>query len=443
MKILITIPSFRSTNMVIIYFNNFVILIMSFIFANYYLILPNNTIKIYKIYNPSYLTYDCYIVVKKDLEKIIELSDWGNQNFEEAIKNMHYDSHYMESINSVLKKLGTFFTADNAFGYIGQEPSCIYVNHWLNNKLKVLYDNKPNYDITIFKDFADKFSRARNGIKNSCKPYMRYYNEEEWDKIKILYKWYDKFENFISSNKYKTDSKCDEIASLRRDFREFTYKHDGKDKELIEKLMKFKDLLRTKLLGIHENCKNEIDYFKYPPQYLQKKEQEQAAAAAREAAAREEQAEKERAKQRAEDQQRAQPQSHQGALSINPLNGEQTQTLTDVPGNNLILETQRSPHERLQSRRHGDSEGQVFRGLIPFTSEQLRDDQERWKYPEVENTGLENKNVDQPLTSGVFGTLKNTLSGITDYVEPVPLIGVSGGMGALFLLLRVFKILNL
>ncbi|KMZ92856.1 hypothetical protein PVMG_01442, partial [Plasmodium vivax Mauritania I] len=44
---------------------------------------------------------------------------------------------------------------------------------------------------------------------------------------------------------------------------------------------------------------------------------------------------------------------------------------------------------------------------------------------------------------GIMVSMKNAISGFMNEVEPAPILGVSGGMGALFLLFRVLEILNL
>ncbi|VVA00359.1 PIR protein, partial [Plasmodium vivax] len=43
---------------------------------------------------------------------------------------------------------------------------------------------------------------------------------------------------------------------------------------------------------------------------------------------------------------------------------------------------------------------------------------------------------DTQLETGVFDQMKNTISNVLGSVDPVPVVGVSGGMGALFLLFR-------
>ncbi|KMZ85549.1 hypothetical protein PVBG_06316 [Plasmodium vivax Brazil I] len=346
---------------------------------------------------------------------------------------MTYRIYDMKSIPSIFKKIGTFLTGDSAFGFIGQEPSCIYVNYWLNNQLRKLYYNEGKHEFDVFKDFSDKFTLQRGKkINNSCRPHMNFYDDVKWDRIKFLYEWYEKFEKYISYNKHKSESKCNEITILRKEFNVFTNKHDGEDQELMNKLIKFKDLLPTKLLGINAHCKNEIDYFQYPPQYLQKKEQERAAAEQEAQAKQQREAEQ----QRASEQQRAQSQSHERTLLRISPKGEQTQTLRNDSVEDPLLEKQGSQLERSQSRSHDYLEGQEFRVPSRFTSNPLRQDQESLQYPEVRNTELENANIPPDYTPGVFGTLKNTFTGVLGEVDPVPVVGVSGGMGALFLLFR-------
>ncbi|VVA00333.1 PIR protein, partial [Plasmodium vivax] len=48
----------------------------------------------------------------------------------------------------------------------------------------------------------------------------------------------------------------------------------------------------------------------------------------------------------------------------------------------------------------------------------------------------ENYHVSQTDTPGVFGSLQNSISSFIREVEPAPVLGVSGGMGVLFLLFK-------
>ncbi|VUZ93024.1 PIR protein [Plasmodium vivax] len=406
----------------------------------------------------DYLTYRCYTELNYYFNKIVTLSDESEEKLRNVLSNMTYRNYDMRSIPLIFKKIGTFFTGDKAFAYSGQKPSCIYVNYWLNNELNKSYYNERKYEFDVFKDFANKFTRVRGRtLDNSCSSYMEDYNEVKWKRIKILYELYDKFEKFMSSKKYNT-LQCYEINFLRNIFNEFINNNDGKDDELMDKLIKFKELLKKNPLLIKAKCQNEINHFKSPEQYLHKKNQEREKAAqekaaqekaaqekaaqekaAQEKAAQEKaaQAEEERAKQLSKaGEERAQLQTDQKTLLKIPPNSEQTLTLTDASGIDLLLETQRRTLEIRPSKRHEDSEGQKFTDPTQFTSKPLRVDQESLEYTEIKNTVLENANMHQSITPGVFGTLKNTITDVLGEVDPVPVVGVSGGMGALFLLFR-------
>ncbi|KMZ88495.1 hypothetical protein PVBG_06156 [Plasmodium vivax Brazil I] len=415
----------------------------------------------------DYLTHDCYKRLKHYFhEQIIEYDD-TEERIKKAISNMTYRLHDINPVPPIFKKLGIFFTGDKAFAYSGQKPSCIYVNYWLNNELNKSYYNERKYEFDVFKDFANKFTRVRGRtLDNSCSSYMEDYNEVKWKRIKILYELYDEFEKFMSSKNYNT-LQCYEINFLRNIFNEFINNNDGKDDELMDKLIKFKELLKKDPLLIKAKCQNEINHFKSPEQYLHKKNQEREKAAqekaaqekaaqekaaqekaaqekaaqekaaqekaaqekaAQEKAAQEKaaQAEEERAKQLSKaGEERAQLQTDQKTLLKIPPNSEQTLTLTDASGIDLLLETQRSTLEIRPSKRHEDSEGQKFTDPTQFTSKPLRVDQESLEYTEIKNTVLENANMHQSITPGVFGTLKNTITDVLGEVDPVPVVGVS------------------
>ncbi|SCA60177.1 VIR protein [Plasmodium vivax] len=401
-----------------------------------------------KGHSGDYLTYDCYTAIKNYLKKIKELSTVGKEYLDEGISKMSNKPDDMTEIKPIFTELATFFRGSHAFTTIGKIPTCIYVNYLLNVKLRNLHYYDSKYEFKFFQDFADKFALAesRNTI-NSCNHDMKYYDEVKWNRIKTLFTLYDNFENFISSIKDNTDFKCNDINFLRNDFNVFIKKHDGEDDKLMEKLIIFKDLLGKKVLQINGNCQNEINYFQSPTKYLQKKNQE-LEKAAQVAQEKQQRAEEQRRtteqvqaqERRAEEQERAQPQIHQRTLLTNSPKGEQIQTFKDFSREDSLLEIQRNPIERLPARRHEVSKEQVFTDPNLFPSESLREQTEGLEYLEVRNTGLGNTNMDPALTSGVFGTLKNTFTGVLGEIDPVPVVGVSGGMGALFLLFRVLEI---
>ncbi|SCA59757.1 VIR protein [Plasmodium vivax] len=386
----------------------------------------------------DYLTYPCYTRLNYYLNKTVTLSKENEEKLKNVVSNMTYRDYNIKSIPFIFKKIGTFLTGDYAFGYIGQEPSCIYVNYWLNKELRTLYYNEGKHQFDVFKDFSDKFTIKRGkNISNSCRTYMEFYDDVKWNRIKFLYEWYEKFEKYIYYSKHKSESQCSEITILRKEFNDFIDKNNEEEK-LMDKLIKFKDLLPKNLSEINRKCKDEKDYFHYPPKHLQKLEQQRRAAEqeAQEQQRRAAEQEAQEQQRRAAEQQRAQSQSHERTLLTISPNGEPTQQLIDISIEDPLLEKHSSPLERSQSQRHEYSEGQEFRDSTQFTSNPLRQDQRILEYTEVRNMELENENMPPDFKPGVFGTLRNTFTGVLGEIDPVPVVGVSGGMGALFLLFR-------
>ncbi|VUZ99787.1 PIR protein [Plasmodium vivax] len=127
-------------------------------------------------------------------------------------------------------------------------------------------------------------------------------------------------------------------------------------------------------------------------------------------------------------------------LLTNSPKGEQIQTFKDFSGRELLLEAQGRALEISPSKRHEGSQGHIFRDTTRFTPKPLRHDQESLEYPEEKTEGgmhqpdYRGSNA-APKEGGVSGIL-SSISGVLGDVDPVPVVGVSGGMGALFLLFR-------
>ncbi|KMZ82920.1 hypothetical protein PVIIG_05666 [Plasmodium vivax India VII] len=396
----------------------------------------------------DYLTHECHKKLKYYFHKKIIIYDDTEKEIKEAISTMTYKPHDTTSIYPILKQIGIFFTGDNAFVFSGRKPSCIYVNYWLNNELRNLHYYEDKYEFKIFKEFADKFTvvRGRN-VDNSCSSYMKYYNEDKWKRIKILYVLYDEFEKFISPKINNKSLKCYEIIFLREIFNDFINKNDGEDDELMDKLIKFKEMLRTKVLHINGNCLADIGYFKSPTIYLDNKQKlGLAAQQKREAEAqREREAEAQKERVRAE-QERARTEQESARIKQEPARIKQEPASTEQEPEGAEQAAKEAQLIQVpQTPKQTQDELQVDLLIPPYypetkLSEDLRLERTQANRIDLHLHESEDTRSTFPSGEGIIDSIKGTFNSIVENVEPAPVLGVSGGMGVLFLLFKVLKI---
>ncbi|KNA00919.1 hypothetical protein PVNG_05349 [Plasmodium vivax North Korean] len=365
-----------------------------------------------------YLNFYCYSKLKPYFSEN-RITESGKEYLKKSIDALKVKGKYNDSYSDIFYDLAGSFMEYHAFLIIGQIPSCKLINYMLNAKFGNTYKHVDETLFEDFKEFTDLFFKEYSSISSSCKRYMKYLEGDELYKMKTLYTLYDEYEKFTPEKKTNTNILCSDLNVLRVQYNPFLNKYDGKENtdELMEKLINLKESIEKNPLLINAKCQNEIKYFHSPTQYLEKKNQE------REKAAREAEAAKV-AQQRKEAEQAAKNQA---------LPGKEPQETRSLQVSQTSQETQDELRGRLliQSQHAGTklSESLGFEK----TRTNLRD-------PELYESGY--TITAPPSGEGIMDSIKGTFNRIVENVEPAPILGVSGGMGVLFIILKVLTNLN-
>ncbi|KMZ82456.1 hypothetical protein PVIIG_06166 [Plasmodium vivax India VII] len=360
-----------------------------------------------------------------------------------------------ESSQSYLfERLSRHLAGDGIYWDISPKLGCSYINYWLNDQIERNKINVSEDNFNKFKNFSKSYDNDRKMLyrKESCEGYLKpIYYEYNYNRKKSLYEMYDWY-NLIQIYDARTYKKtiCDNYALINRHYRNLIESYTSDD-ELIAKLDDFIKVINKSEKSVKRLCEYDI----LPPSSRQK-DSKQA------------------------------PDSQGESISHSPkeTSGHVTQTRPDSPSELLVVPEVAEPHAveshteesaqleptvvqseaeespKSELSRTELEEGKFATGLLPGLSQKLyRRDQTfgRSKLPpEAEMMTSEYGVMD---TDGYFTSIQgelpqgaseekeflnyvqDTFSSIVQNVDPAPVLGVSGGMGVLFILFKVFKVL--
>ncbi|KMZ96475.1 hypothetical protein PVNG_06292 [Plasmodium vivax North Korean] len=315
----------------------------------------------------------------------------------------------------------------------GLADRCTYINFWLNREIRSFNNLYYESNFNLLKEFEEQFSIAKLGkAENGCKNIINYIDSDTYKKLETIYKFYEQYDILKSTN-LDDNVRCDAFGNMIAIYKKAIEKYDneeGKDYNLIKKLLELKYSSVTSYLPHYSNCKYREREFNKPNKYLKHLEEEAKKK-------RQQEEELQRRKQEAEELQTQKQE-------LEKQKSQQRKELgTNDPlsnGENLLSAT------ITQHRNTGPSLGveslgglgyrarHEFERTLPFLTEQQ--EQTDRGYGE-----LKDQNVDTSTTSGITGAIKDTFTTIVQNVDSAPVLGVSGGMGVLFLLFKVFKVL--
>ncbi|KMZ82410.1 hypothetical protein PVIIG_06007 [Plasmodium vivax India VII] len=157
-------------------------------------------------------------------------------------------------MDKFIRDIAKFLTSDTAFSFTGYDVSCMYMNFWLNKQVKNSYNDEYKSIFIFFDDFASKFAKERenkNSKGYSCENHINELVGDEYRKNKILYRFYDLYNEFKTPKTYKTDEQlCDNINLIHMESLGANV--------LIEQDVKFAELLKQlKILIQNDNSYKE------------------------------------------------------------------------------------------------------------------------------------------------------------------------------------------
>ncbi|VUZ99756.1 PIR protein [Plasmodium vivax] len=378
----------------------------------------------------EYPSYKCYDYLSTRLDKP-ELSEDNKKNLKNALDSLDKDKNTEFFQPEIINYLAARIASDGAF-YNGniRKIVCNYINYKLNHSLRSHYNHIYTEDYDIFKTFIKAFYKKRHNNEDpnrTCENYIRYLNKDIYERMKILYKIYDHYNELKKKATYweyrdNDDKLCSNLHSL------IHYSNDAINQKIINEesislIRNLKEIIENDKgtepykqrckLNILKGMLTELPNSQVPisreegsalvSHFAQKPDQpheleSQRGDAANEQASRQQESEDETAKD----------------LATQQLAPQEPAAKVEEPGIHL---------NGLQA------------GIYPLINRQVTNDHDvtgllkgryRTQHPEAPTEG----------TESLLGKMQVFFTDTLGQVEPGPVLGVSGGMGALFLLFK-------
>ncbi|SCA59651.1 Plasmodium vivax Vir protein, putative [Plasmodium vivax] len=396
----------------------------------------------------EYLSYSCYSELKSYFNRIT-LSDDAKSILQLSINQLNAKPQNFNVNDNIFSELACHLAGDDAFWKYKDHVTCTYINFWLNNKIQNMYKYTYGSNFDFFLNFSKKFATERynkNFSHHSCEGYLKDLGDE-FPMRKTLYSFYDLYNELKKGVNKKTNKiPCDNISLIVSEY--YNNKNSiEKNKDFQKQFKELKTIIQREspFPGIC-NSYNKLDNV-LPDEISPPKAEEHETT------------------------------SHNlisegSSRNVPHTNLGQSVDNRDAVDKSLLFSTVNSTQEvKLEEEMESlapenPSEGpneEQLKALIsekkelPTTLSQGEQEYTQWpprgqlntlwkqgtRFPGKESLSPDPKDYPREdthtirdNTGGVFGTIKESFINVLGDVDPVPVVGVSGGMGALFLLFR-------
>ncbi|SCA59594.1 Plasmodium vivax Vir protein, putative [Plasmodium vivax] len=392
---------------------------------------------------PEYFTYNDYTQVRNKLKTCnYNYNNEEKEDYNKIISRIN-NNNFVNWKDEFFSCLHHYLTYNNGFMGFGVPYYCRYINLWLNKEVrKPKYQNYQPY-FNIFQEFVNNYALVRqNHDRDSCKNYIYYMEDKVYNGMKFLYDFYEFYDELSSPHYWNNGKACEKLS-----YKSFIYSRAIEDyyenhRDLYDKIIPVKNLIENIINKHPKKCEQSV-HFRIPPKFLKDEEIRLQNEEAEKIRRQQEEADKIRKQQEEADkirkQQEAELEAHKRMLQMpttldaqpeifhqgEPLPlGEQENSREAVN-----LETQE--HSKLLTYRWGSANSGKFEQLKEQGLRQPDEDQLDTRVLKTEN---EDTNTDGSLLKSF--RLPSVITEVLGSVEPAPVLGVSGGMGALFLLFK-------
>ncbi|SCA82010.1 VIR protein [Plasmodium vivax] len=402
----------------------------------------------------EYLNHACYTYLN-DKFKNTTIGESSKEYFDKVydIFKGKDSRHFL--YHPLLLELITYTSDDGVFILADKSIACNFLNYLLNDKLRntgYQYNNISHYD--IYKKFVKDFYIERHGKLHqdkSCSVYIKDIEDAIFKRMATLYQLYDDYNDLKKNNKKFESKECDKLGKFASFFNEIARTHGKNDDELLKKLKDLKNLIEGKISSFYDTCNTKISFFHLPePSSQDQKITAPALSQAnvhpdpaltshgaqqnlQETSILRENSPEKREKEVREDLYTSSSSDHSEELtSINASHHS--------PGSVSLStwESEDSPRIPESDTRHvsgsfhrlGRSHAQIPEEPDLLMKEGRGNIEGETYQPDYRPSNLGAKE------GGVSGIL-SSIGGVLGEVDPAPVLGVSGGMGVLFILFKL------
>ncbi|CAG9472694.1 unnamed protein product [Plasmodium vivax] len=403
----------------------------------------------------EYPSYECYQDIKHQFGKKLEDNNFSISkvvlNFEKDHKADIVEEH--KALSDVFNNLKKYLSNGHVFAsdeYDGL-GTCKYMSYLLYDGIRNKYGRCDKETFDIFKDFVNKYNEITHS--DMCNNKLNHLEYHEFNKMKDLSQLYDKY-YYLLPRVYHWENVtgyCDHVLFLVKLYNSLLQNYEFYSKEFNNILTKFRELMNNitnrseSYCHVHYSIGNPRLYEEFEAQMNSPPNTQLGTESG--------------LSQQGILNSTPNPKSEEEKSSSTTLGGSQEITGTEnlqssqvsdqleAPESSVLQEPveRSSPYQKLE-----DSEPHVYFG--PQETYVLREPRgsgsfyERRGHTDTNETFLPGKDS-IPVTkqlefgsekenAGVMTKIQDAFSGFINEVEPGPVLGVSGGMGALFLLFK-------
>ncbi|KMZ95669.1 hypothetical protein PVMG_05813 [Plasmodium vivax Mauritania I] len=374
---------------------------------------------------PEYFKNNDYINLKKRFGKRKSI------NYDDTFTNDFIKSKNQEIINlqfpeKIIRYLREYLVSGHVHYSYDKRYVCRYINFWLNREIRPYNKFKDESNFDLFKNFALGFSKAYYGNEDgACKGILNYIGPDTYERMDTIYKLYELYDE-LTSTEIRAKNPCETFGNIIANYIKAIKKYDneeGKDYILIKKLLDLRDLTVKSDIPSYVTCPHRITEFIEPNEYKERLRKDEIKKSQEEELKRRKQEEEEEEEREVLERQKSQISQQREKLDIDePLRNEE----------DLSLEVPTQKNERGQSfgvespRGEGYKIMQEYARPSSFYSERLRTQKEQLEQTERGYGGFKDETIDTSTTSGITGSITDTISGFIKEVDPAPVLGVSG-----------------
>ncbi|CAI7719384.1 PIR protein [Plasmodium vivax] len=393
--------------------------------------------------DPRYIRYQDYGNVKDIFDRTVDIKH-DEKHFERIIKDITKEKYkgYLE--NKTLIRLHQVLSKDPAFYGSITPYYCSYLNHWLNKEVQNPKNHVDETYFPIFQKFSEKFSYERtHKIDERCNNYIFNLGHETVNIMDILYGLYDEYDKIKSYSERGIYDPCYKLLSHAKNHNYGIDKYYEMGENLYNKFEYIKKLIDGLTMRRNSPCLEPI--YLHKPKVIRLREEEEA----RNKAAEEEREREKALRTQREEALRTQREQQLKAQEVLLQSSENNRVAFTTSEKGISLSTGDQRGLRAPVISELDQNTQLLHSLENLQSsgglllEKVHTREGELIYTNGDTGPQEEGVYEQPGTdrtrSGMFGGSSGIPGYITEVfgsVDPVPVVGVSGGMGALFLLFR-------
>ncbi|GAB69606.1 hypothetical protein PCYB_003550 [Plasmodium cynomolgi strain B] len=380
----------------------------------------------------KYFDYNCYYELKNYYESYYSTSK--PERFLDQYKIPDKYNHIYKKFEVFIPEVIKYFAYDR-FSYESVDLACKYINYWLQEQIR----KENTYalteeDLDFFKSLADDFAKFEYGCpacnNNTCSKFFSYLPLNKYTIINTLYNTYALYNELKDPSKKLLDEYiCSNFLSIRRYYRELLLDNIY-DEELYNKLNNFRTLVQNEMNKYTGKCSNDLSLLmpliQYTPPLAKNSDRGEGNSGL---------------PSETRTQLNEKLEEKFGTHTKTGSQGEKVQLLVDKSKLSALRNSDILQQTHVLSKNEEHRENMPINDLNNKTFTPVYLPKERQLTESSEHIGgtiYQPNNVQATSSSpdGIVKKINGAFSGISEYVDAAPLMGVSGGMGALYLLLR-------